>query len=129
MSSWVEALWDVQFFGKINFLAFGFLAYSVALLQLPVQKCIVLVNTNTAWIVIVTIFVYGQFPNLKTLILVIISFFGIVLIVDPTMLKLGEIGLDDAELFVEKWPYYFLLIGAGMMGGMITLYLKAFGKK
>ena len=75
-----------------------------------------------------TIFVYGQFPNLQTLVLVIISFLGIVLIVDPSMLKVGDIGIEDAELFVEKWPYYLLLIGAGMMGGMITLYLKAFGK-
>ena len=85
------------------------------MLQLPVQKCAIIINTSSIWIVFLTVIVYQQLPNLKTVILIIFAFLGIILIIDPSMLNLGSIGQDDASLFWEKWPYYLLLLASGMM--------------
>lgn len=99
--------------------------FTVAQGILPPQKMSVLNNTNVIFVVILSPIFIKEIPNLKIILLVIISFFGIILIVDPALLEFW----GDASNDENTYPFYAYMFAlqSGLGGAAVTILLRAFG--
>ena len=73
----------------LNFTAISFVLLTVACLHIPVSHYSVISALNTSWVIVLSIFLFWTFPSIKIISLVIFSFLGIVLIIDPSLVGLA----------------------------------------
>lgn len=83
----------------------------------------VFVQTSSLWIPIFSYLILGQKLSYKQVILCLISFFGILLIVDPSMIGIGSHESDSTTIYDEKY-YFGCCLGmiAGVLLALKTVY-------
>lgn len=79
---------------------------------MPLQKAAVLFNTNSVFTVIIGIFYLKEIPNLMILVLIASTSFGVILLIDPSIVGLGGANIDQSQNFdckIESLFRSFLL--------------------
>jgi len=112
--------------------SFFALLFTFGALILPSSKFIVLVNTSSIFVVIIAPFVLKEYPTRFILSMVVFSFLGIILLVDPSMLLpaswLGSPKPQQLHPDYSPW-YYILPLVCGLAAAVISIFLKYFGKR
>jgi drug/metabolite transporter (DMT)-like permease len=67
-----------------------FIVGNIVISVMPLQKAAVLFNTNTIFTVLLGICFLGEIPTTKIILLVFMTFFGVILLIDPSMIGFGE---------------------------------------
>jgi drug/metabolite transporter (DMT)-like permease len=116
-------------FGSLVSLFFNFAAQ-----HLPSSKFIVLVNTSSIFVVIIAPFVLKEYPTRFILSMVVFSFLGIILLVDPSMLLPASwLNTQASPIFPEEPEiptyYYIFPLVCGLGGAAVSIFLKFFGKR
>ena len=81
-----------------------YLIYFIIVELLPISKVQVLFQTNSLWLPILGNIILGQKLSYKAIILCPVSFFGLVLIVDPSMLGISG---SNSVSEIYDFSYYF----------------------
>ena len=92
---------------------------------MPPQEFVVLNNTNSLFVVLLGPFLLQEWPTKKILVLVLISFLGILLVVNPGLLGLGVLKTVEQDV---SFYGYMCALASGLGSAGVTLFLKAFGK-
>ena len=92
---------------------------------LSAQEFVVLNNTNAFFNILLAPFLIQEYPNLKTGILAVLSFIGIVLIVNPAYLGLGILANPKAQIENYLLMKFFALL-TGLGGAAMTIFLRHF---
>lgn len=67
---------------------------NIVIFYMPLQKSAVLVNTAGIFTVIITAVLYRQAPSKSEVILILVSTFGICLLMDPALVGFGNIARE-----------------------------------
>ena len=104
-----------------------FCLFMTAQKLVPPQQFVVLNNTNTFFVVLLGPLLLKEYPNMKIIVLMLISFIGILMVVDPSILGLGHTIAGSVQ---ENTPVSYLMfaLASGLGGALVTIFLKAFGK-
>jgi len=90
---------------------------------IPLQQISVIGNLNTIWVTIFSMIIFKEFPNLITWGLILVSFTGVLLIVDPGLF----IGLGF-HLDLVNLQYYLIALLNTMGAAFIIIFLRIFGR-
>ena len=110
--------------------SFLFMGFNLGLKLLPAPKFMVLNNTTSIWVVLLAPFFLKEYPNRTILAMVLLSFLGIVLLVDPSLLLPAAALPDSARAApADTAPplyYYLLPLSTGLGGAGVGIFLKAY---
>lgn len=120
---------SLNFLNAINLIliAPNFLVVSTAQKLLPPQVMSVLFNTNTLYIVILGALFLGENPTIRVVFLVITAFFGVSLIVCPSLYGFEDQTPKRSD--ITNIPFYAYLLGGlgGLINAIVTIISKAYG--
>ena len=95
-----------------------YLLYFITVELLPISKVQVLFQSSSLWLPILGNIILGQKLSYKAIILCPVSFFGLVLIVDPSMLG---ISVSNSVSEIYDFSYYFGCFLGAASGILIAL--------
>lgn len=112
----------------------GYCLLNLAFRLLPPQKTIVLTNTLSVWVVILSPIFLNEYPNRMVIAMLFVSLLGIVIMVDPSLL-LPDSWIQDSSTGTStseedyEWYYLFLPLISAFSGASISVLLKAYAGK
>ena len=111
-------------------LAISFLILTISVLHIPVPQYAVIGALNTPWVIILSIAIFWTFPSPKILAMVLTSFVGIVLIVNPGLFGFSDNIQNKADLKKNPDLFYYLIANiAPIARATVIIYLKLYAKK
>ena len=75
---------------------------NLAIVKMPMQKSIVLINTSSIFIVILGALILNEKPSLTIIMLVCLSSFGIILLIDPALIGWKPESQDSVQIDCKK---------------------------
>lgn len=109
-----------------------FMGFNLGLILLPAPNFMVINNTTSIWVVLLAPFFLNEYPNATILSMVLLSFLGIVLLVDPSFVLPASLLPDKLQAAPEtRIPlyYYLLPLSTGIGGAGVNIFLKAFASR
>ena len=113
--------------------ALTYILYNYALRMLPPQKFIVLSNTQSIWVVVLSPFFLNEYPNKTVVFLLLLSLTGVLIMVDPALI------LPDTWVYPDgvdnrppaEYPWYLLVapVCTAFVGAGISIFVKFFAKE
>jgi len=105
--------------------SFFFIVFNLGLKILPPPKFMVINNMMSVWTVILAPFFLNEYPTKLIIAMVLLTFFGVALLIDPSMVLPSFLYPSSAS---SDFPIYYYLppLSTGMSAAGIGIYLRAF---
>lgn len=112
----------------------GYCFLNLAFRLLPPQKTIVLSNTLSIWVVVLSPFFLNEYPNRTVVAMLFVSLLGIVIMVDPSLILPDSWIADSSAPGMQnqddyEWYYLFLPLFTAFTGAAINIFLKKYSQR
>ena len=99
--------------------SFLFMGFNLGLILLPASTFMVLGNTYSIWMVLLAPFFLKEYPNATIISMVLLSFLGIVLLIDPSFVLPASLLAEKYRIAAQtRTPlYYYIMPLATSLGG------------
>ena len=110
-----------------------FVGFNLGAKLLPSSKFMVINNTQSIWMVILGPFFIKEYPNRLIVSMVLISFIGIIILIDPSIIIpssfLPENSQPGNNKKVDSLLYYLFPVTTSIGGAGVNMFLKAYSKE